>query len=109
MGALWEILKNLLNPRTEDMVYKENIDYIFKPYEEDITAIELLKSPYQGVLYHYLSVRFDEKGEVGVLGFQYTIIEPTSYTIEELEGDQTFHTLLGDILVQIMITEGMNE
>lgn len=90
---------------TNQKMFEEGKDYKFHSYSSDISAIELIKRPYNGVFYHYGSVGFDDAGVVGVLKFSYTIINSGRYTEEDLKGDSTFKTLLGDILTHILLTE----
>jgi len=86
-------------------VFEELRDYKFHDYGTDVSAIELIRKPYNGVFYHYGSVGFDDDNGVGVLKFSYTIINPGRYTEETLKGDQEFLTLLGDILTHILLSD----
>ena len=88
--------------------YKENVDWRFvnpDGYDfEDapVTAIGLLMEEYKGVLYHYHKARVVEEGEIARLQFGYTIVHPGKYDMDDLNSNEKFHIIMGDILTEIL-------
>ena len=100
MEALWEKLQFWKKPK----MYKEGEDYRFINFEgNDITGLELLVDKFKGVVYHYHKARIQEQGELATLQFGYTIIYPGENDIDELNTNQEFHKLIGDILSQLLM------
>ena len=88
------------------MKYKEDEDYEFVPSDDkSITAVGILKGKYRGVLYHYGKAKVVEEGEFAKLSFSYTIINPAFFTLHELHTDEEFHTMIGDILTEILMDQ----
>jgi len=86
--------------------YKEEVDYQFIPSDdEQITGIGILKGKYAGVLYHYGKARVVEEGEFARLYFDYTIEHTPNFTVHDLTIDQEFHTMIGDILTDILMKQ----
>ncbi len=91
------------------MKYQRNLDFQFLPSDDDkITGIGILRGKYAGVLYHYGQAKVLEEGEFARLTFSYTIIHTPNFTVHELQNDSEFHTMIGDILTEIL-TEQVNE
>jgi hypothetical protein len=87
----------------------EGIDYRFIDFtDSELTGIEVLKGDYAGVVYHYGKVRVKEQGEMGVLEFGYTLVNPGKHDIDTLQNDDGFVTIMGDILTEIL-TRQANE
>jgi hypothetical protein len=87
-------------------MYKEGIDYQFIQSDDDqITGIGILKGKYAGVLYHYGKARVIEEGEFARLYFDYTIEHPHTFSVHDLTIDQEFHTMIGDILTDILMKQ----
>jgi len=87
---------------------EENVDYQFVDFEDsDITGIRLLLKEYHDVVYHYNKVRVKE--EVGIdmarLEFGFNLVNLGEHTEEALKEDEKFHTILGDILTHILLTQ----
>jgi hypothetical protein len=102
MAALWEKLKFWKKSK----MYKEGVDYRFVDVNNsEITAIELLLDNYENVVYHYHKARIKEEGEVARLQFGYTLLNSGNYDIDELNTDQQFHVIMGDILTQLLISK----
>ena len=95
--------------------YKENVDWTFvnpDGYDFDdapVTAIGVLMEEYKGVLYHYHKARVVEEGEAARLQFGYTILNSGEHDIDDLTNDEKFHTIMGDILSQIIMAQQENE
>jgi hypothetical protein len=86
--------------------YKVDIDYQFIPSDdEQITGIGILKGKYAGVLYHYGKAKVIEEGEFARLYFDYTIEHTPTFSVHDLTIDQEFHTMIGDILTEILMKQ----
>ena len=89
---------------TETLV--ENVDYkvVDNPDKEKKWAcIKILKSPYEGVTIEFGRLAFAEKeNDDGSLNanFDYNTLDSAG---KDLENDEKFSNLLGDILVDILI------
>ncbi len=90
---------------------KYQVDEDFQLVQSDdgkITGIGILKGKYAGVLYHYGQAKIVEEGEVARMVFDYTLINTSNFTLHELQTDEEFHTMIGDILTLILM-ESDNE
>ena len=86
--------------------YKEGIDYQFVDFNDsELTGIGLLMEGYKGVLYHYHKARVVEEGEISRLQFGYTIVNSGEHDIDALTKDEKLHTIMGDILSEILLTK----
>jgi hypothetical protein len=104
MAALWE--KTQFWKKKSLVMYKEGIDYQFIRSDDDrITGIGILKGKYAGVLYHYGLARIVEEELVAKMQFDYTIVTSPSIPFDDLMEDQEFHTMIGDILTEILLTQ----
>ena len=105
----------MTNTSTSKSVYKENVDWTFvNPDGDDfedapVTAIGLLMEEYKGVLYHYHKARVVEEGEGARLQFGYTILNSGKYDIDDLTKDEKFHTIMGEILSDIIMAQQQDE
>ena len=107
MVALWEKVKEIFSLRKK--MPKEHEDYRFIDFtDSELTGIQILKGEYAGVVYHYGKVRVKEQGEMGVLEFGYTLVNPGKHDIDLLQKDDGFVTIMGDILTEIL-TRQANE
>ena len=74
----------------------------------NMTGIELLEDPYNGLVYTYGKVQFVEGKSH--LNFQRNIVRPVkSKDIDELNKDEILQNLMGDILVELMKQQVNNE
>jgi hypothetical protein len=100
MAALWEMISFQKKPKNPIL----NKDYEFYNLpESDLTGIRLLTGDYRGVIYLYGRVGIEEKGVVAALQFDYNVINPGNHTIEGLQSDEEFVTIIGDILRELLI------
>lgn len=83
----------------------ENEHFRFLNYNENITAIEILKGPYKDVIYQYGKVRLDHEQTPPKLTFDYNIIDLSVFQDHELESNEEFHTLMGNVLVSILMLQ----
>jgi hypothetical protein len=99
MEALWE---KLLFWKRKKMP-KEGKDFRFVDFKNsEITGIQILQGKYAGVVYHYGGVRVKEQGELATLQFGYTLVVPGEHDIDVLQNDEELHTMMGDILTEIL-------
>jgi hypothetical protein len=85
--------------------YYENVHYEFVKVDETIDGIKLLLDDYRDVLYHYHKVRVTEEDGQGKMNFEYTIVEPGNWDIDELNTNQDFHKVMGDILTTLLMKQ----
>jgi hypothetical protein len=91
-------------------MFEEGIHYSFVEMENvDVSAVRLLQGKYKDVVYCYGGASVNEEGEIARLQFDYIIVDPGIYLLEDLTNDQEFHTMIGDILVEMITVEGKNE
>lgn len=97
-------MQNLLWWKSKKKMYKEGVDYQFVDFNDsELTGIGLLIEEYKGVLYHYHKAKVVEEGEVARLQFGYTIVNPGEHDIDTLTSDEKLHTIMGDILTEILL------
>ena len=107
MVALWEKLTQFFSKRKKMPL--EGVDYRFIDFtDSELTGIQVIRGEYAGVVYHYGKVRVKEQGEMGVLEFNYTLVNPGKHDIDLLQKDEGFVTIMGDILTEIL-TKQANE
>ena len=100
MEVLWEKIQFWKTPKNP----KLNKDYEFHNLDDsDLTGIRLLTGDYRGVIYLYGRVGIEEKGAIAALQFDYNVINPGNHTIESLQSDDKFVTIIGDILRELLI------
>lgn len=82
----------------------EGIDYcfIYPKGEETSVHIRFLQGPYRDTIFQYGKVKFEERGDVAYLLFNYSVIDSTTSTPDKLEKDEDFKNYIGDMLVEIM-------
>lgn len=101
METLWEKVTQFFYKKKKMPL--EGVDYKFIDFtDSELTGIQVLKGEYAGVVYHYGKVRVKEQGEMGVLEFGYTIVNPGKHDIDALQNDDEFVTIMGDILTEIL-------
>ena len=88
---------------------KHNVDYVLIDSDEgDITGVGIKTGSFAGVLYHYGKARINEEGELARLQFSYTIVSSPTIPIDDLIIDEEFHTFIGDILTDILMSNENN-
>ena len=111
MARLWEMMQFWKKPQMKK--YKEFRDYRFFDYdtgeEEKLTGIELLIKEYEGILYHYGRVELIDEGELSRMKFDFTILHPGERDMKDLENDQVFVTIMGDILTELLLKKYADE
>jgi hypothetical protein len=91
-------------------MYEEGKDYSFVEIEDsEVNAVKLLRDKYQGVVYCYGTASVNEEGGGARLKFDYIVIDAGNFTVEELTEDEEFHTMIGDILVEMIAIGDANE
>ena len=107
IAALWD---KMLFWKKKQMKYKHNEDFqLIQSDDNKITGIGILKGKYAGVLYHYGQAKIVEEGEVARMVFDYTLINTGDFTLHELQTDEEFHTMIGDILTEILMEKADEE
>ena len=102
IAALWGKITSWKNPKMP----KHNIDYeLIDSDEGTITGVGIKKGKFAGVLYHYGKARINEEGELARLQFSYTIVSSPTIPIDDLIIDEEFHTFIGDILTDILMSQ----
>lgn len=91
-------------------MYEEKIDYSFVEIEDsEVTALKLLRGKYKDVVYCYGTASVNEEGVGAKLKFDYIVIDAGEFTVEQLTEDEEFHTMIGDILVEMIAIGDKNE
>jgi hypothetical protein len=97
LATLWEKIST--RQKQKKLEYK----FLNLP-EEDSTMIEITGGKYSGVVFSYGHVRFEE-GELGQLQFTYNVQNPGQHGLTSLLTDREYHTMMGDILTDIIINQ----
>lgn len=82
----------------EDIDYK----YIFPTKDDKSVHIKLLTGPFEGTIFKYGKVKFEEKDDQGYLHFAYDVIECTVSKPKKLEKNEDFKNYIGNLLVEII-------
>ena len=107
METLWEKLQFWKKKRT---MLKEGIDYTFLDFDNsEITGVALLNEEFNGVIYHYNKARVVEEGEIARLQFGYTIVHPGNFNIDDMNSNEKFRIIMGDILTEILTRKTQDE
>lgn len=63
----------------------------------------MISPEYLGVIFHYHKVRIvEDEGPIPRLQFGYTIVYPGNHDIDDLNSNEEFHIIMGDILTNIL-------
>ena len=84
----------------------------YKLIESDdgkVTGVGILKGVYAGVLYHYGKAQIREEEDHAKVVFDYTIVNPGNHDFDDLTKDTEFHTIIGDILTEILLSKAEHE
>ena len=102
MAALWDKMKFW----KKSTMPQHNVDYeLIDSDEGDITGVGIKTGRFAGVLYHYGKARINEEGDLARLQFSYTIVSSPTIPIDDLIIDEEFHTYIGDILTDILMSQ----
>jgi hypothetical protein len=106
MEALWDKIAFWKKPKT----FEPGVDYEFHDFEDsDLTGVRIIQGPYAGVLYYYTGASVAEEGLGAVFKFGYQVVEAGNYTRKDLDSDEKFVTMMGDILTTIILMDGQFE
>ena len=106
METLWEKTQFW----KKNMTYEEGKDYeLIDVVDTTITGVKLLLDKYKDIVYCYGSANVQELEGVAKLKFDYIIIESPNHSAQALREDAEFHTILGDILVEMITIGDINE
>ena len=104
METLWEKVTQFFYKKPKMLL--EGEDYRFIDFtNSDITGIQILQGEFAGVVYHYGKAKVQEAGEFAKLQFGYTLVHPGKHDIDELQNNEEFVTIMGDILTEILINQ----
>jgi len=102
MVTLWDKLQFWKSPKKLEL----NKDYEIYHYpDSDLSGIRILTGKYREVVFYYGLVKFSELGDLGRLSFESKITNTGNFTEEDLQKDDEFVTMLGDILTEMIINE----
>lgn len=105
--VLWQ---KMLFWKKPQMKYKEGLDFAYINFKDsDITGIQLLGGGYKGVVFHYGKAKIVEEGEMARLQYSYVLVHPGKHDIDVLNEDEVFHTIMGDLLNQILMEKISDE
>ena len=108
MEALWEKVTQFFYKKP--MKFEEDKHFKFVDFKDsDITGIGILVGDYKGVLYHYTGARVNQQSGMPKLEFGYTIVHAGEHDMDGLQSDDKFHTMMGDILTELIINNRYNE
>tara|TARA_Y100000296_G_scaffold77452_1_gene99087 strand:+ start:397 stop:711 length:315 start_codon:yes stop_codon:yes gene_type:complete len=63
----------------------------------------ITEGKYEGISYSYGTIKFDDDDGEMKLNFDYDIVEnPSSFDVDELDSNDEFHNIMGDILIDII-------
>lgn len=90
---------------------EEGKDFRFLDFKDsDITGIELLTPEYLGVVFHFGKVRIEEHEDEARVTFGYTLVYPgENWDIDDLNEDKEFHSIMGEVLNYILMTQSKLE
>lgn len=87
-------------------LYQYERDYSFVEVEHDwdqVSAIKILTGPYAGIIYYYQAVKIaEDDGHGAIVKFTFQVHTSDTIAIDSLANDLTFHTVMGEILSQII-------
>ena len=107
METLWEKIQFW---KSKPVKLKRGVDYEFVDSDDNtVTGIGILRGKYAGVLYHYGKAGIVEEGELARLRFGYTIVDSGEHNIDDLTNDPELHTIMGDLLTEILLDKTQNE
>jgi hypothetical protein len=72
---------------------------------DDATWVEITSGEFAGVVFSFGMVKFSQEIGLPKLDFSYTILYSANHIKEELEQNDNFTTVMGDILTDIIIKE----
>ena len=82
---------------------KKTPKYRFHSFEEAVTWIEITSGKYTGIIFSVSRVKFSDELGQPKLSFGYNILSYAKHDKESLQNDQSFVTIMGDILMEIII------
>lgn len=82
-------------------------DYILQEQGE-LLIVKITRGKFSNILYRYDKVSIEETGLLPRLKFHYTLIYPNKFSAEHLTNSSEFVTIMGDILSDIVLSNGKN-
>ena len=95
LAALWEKL----------LWWKKSkkTEYRLQNFDDDSTWVEITSGPYSEVIYSYGKVKLDHESIIPQLKFSFSVLHSGKFNLEDLEKDEEFVKIMGDILTEIII------
>lgn len=87
---------------------KEKRDYIFVD-TKPLCCIKIIRGKYKDVVYRYGKVSFEERFGQPTLKFYFEIVDAGKHDQNTLNDSRIFHTMLGDILADIISNHSEKE
>jgi hypothetical protein len=105
MEALWEKVSFWKTWKKSPMI-EEGKHFRFVDFKDtEITGVEVLCPEFLGVVYHYHKVRVVEENGQAKLQFGYTIVHPGEHDLDDLNSNEEFYIMMGDILTYILMAK----
>lgn len=73
-----------------------------KKEKESTAQIRLTEGQFEGVEFRYGTINPIEKDDGMQLSFEYEVLNPANYDQKELEANEDFQQVMGDLIVQIL-------
>lgn len=82
----------------------EGIDYtyIHSVTDDKTIHIKLTSGPFDGTIFKYGKIKFEEKNDQAYLHFAYDVLESKVSKPKKLEKNEDFKNYIGDLLVEII-------
>jgi hypothetical protein len=84
------------------MIENQDYEYIFPEEDKESVYIKLIGTQYDGVVYKFGKVKFEEKDDRVHLLFDYDVIESPTIEITKLEKDLNFKNYIGNFLIELI-------
>lgn len=105
-----EVFSAKILKQKNPQVYKEGVDFRFIDIEDsDVTAVQVISGKFVDVVYHYHKARIQEENGVARLQFGYTILDAGKNDIDDLNSDEEFHIMMGDILTILLMSKAKED
>lgn len=80
-------------------------------HKEGERAIKILQGDYKGVIYQYGKINFipREESEIPTIDFERAVRSCPEELLETISEDETFNQLMGNILIELLANQGLEE
>jgi len=92
-------------PLFDDGLYTEVV------HQNGERAIKILKGDYKGIVYQYGKINFipREKSETPTIDFERAVRSCPDELVDTISEDQEFNQLMGNILIELLANQGLEE